>query len=47
MRWNITGIIWIIAGIVVLRWPEFIQWTIGIVAILMGIMMQLLPSPRR
>ena len=36
MKWS--WIIWIIAGIVILAWPDVIRWTIGIGAIVVGVL---------
>ncbi len=33
-----TGIIWIIAGIVVLAWPDAIRWVLGITLIVIGVL---------
>jgi len=38
MRSGWIGILWIIAGIVVLAWPDVIRWTIGIGAIVIGVL---------
>lgn len=47
MNINATGLVWIIAGIVVLAWPDAIRWTIGIGAIVVGVLLLLNRSPRR
>jgi hypothetical protein len=46
MNWNLTGLIWIIAGIVVLAWEDALRWTIGIAAIVIGVLW-LMMQPRR
>ncbi len=38
MRNGWIGVLWIIAGIVVLAWPDVIRWTIGIGVIVIGVL---------
>ncbi len=42
MRSGWIGILWIIAGIVVLAWPDVIRWTIGIGVIVIGVLQLML-----
>ena len=35
--WSV-GIVWIIAGIVVLAWPDAIRWAVGITLIVVGVL---------
>jgi len=44
MRSGWIGILWIIAGIVVLAWPDVIRWTIGIGVIVIGVLQLMLRS---
>ena len=44
MKWSLIGIVWIIAGIVVLAWPDVIRWTIGIGVIVIGVLQLMLRS---
>jgi uncharacterized membrane protein HdeD (DUF308 family) len=47
MNLNVTGLIWIIAGIIVLAWPDAIRWTIGIGAIVVGVLLLMTRRPGR
>ncbi len=42
MRNGWIGVLWIIAGIVVLAWPDVIRWTLGIGVIVIGVIQLLL-----
>jgi uncharacterized membrane protein HdeD (DUF308 family) len=46
MNWSWIGLILIIAGIVVLVWPDVIRWAIGIGAIGVGVL-QFMQRSRR
>ncbi len=38
MKWSWIGIVWIIAGILVLVLPHLINWLIGIAIIVVGVL---------